>query len=319
MDRLCLLQPDPPSSLLVLVWAALRRLGRRLGWAGFVRRKEGFALTADFSRRTWLAAIDVIEEARYFPQAKLTGFIISLGTEVRHAVRSETVSAERRLNDLKEFIDDNAGYLTDDGPIERVVIEKAISFIPISRPDTGWLEPPPPTAVQSRLIHLLDQDGFAFQMGALVPQLPADLGLAEAQSDLYRLLDKYDLRTPKGHLEQALENHARGRWSSANGELRKFLEGLLDEIAVRIDQAAAGIKPGHDRRTHLSLGSPAFLSTDLGEWSADGKNFLNGLMKRLHPAGGHPGLSDEDDSTFRLHVVLLTARLFLVRFDRGPR
>lgn len=276
-------------------------------------------MNAVFSRRTWLAAIDVMEETGNFPQAKLTSFIISLGTDVRRAVRDESASATKRLNDLKEFVDDNPGFMTDDGPIERVVIEKAVTFVPAPNAQQSWARPAPPTAVQSRFLHLLDQDGFAVQRGILVPQLPADLGLAEAQSDLYRLLDKYDLRTPKGHLEQALENHARGLWSSANGELRKFLEGLLDEIAVRIDHAAAGIKPGHDRRTHLSLGSPAFLSTELGEWSSDGKNFLNGLMKRLHPAGGHPGLSDEDDSTFRLHVVLLTARLFLVRFDRGPR
>ncbi|TIT17485.1 MAG: hypothetical protein E5W70_32070 [Mesorhizobium sp.] len=47
----------------------------------------------------------------------------------------------------------------------------------------------------------------------------------------------------------------------------------------------------------------------------EGKNFINGLMKRLHPQGAHPGLSDEDDSTFRLHIVLLSARLLLTRYD----
>jgi hypothetical protein len=56
----------------------------------------------------------------------------------------------------------------------------------------------------------------------------------------------------------------------------------------------------------------------LNEWDDDGKGFINGLVKRLHPQGPHPGLSDEDDSTFRLHVVLLTATLLLRRFARGP-
>jgi hypothetical protein len=39
-----------------------------------------------------------------------------------------------------------------------------------------------------------------------------------------------------------------------------------------------------------------------------------------HPQGAHPGLSDEEDCTFRLHVVLLTGRLLLTRFDAqvGP-
>jgi integrase len=46
-----------------------------------------------------------------------------------------------------------------------------------------------------------------------------------------------------------------------------------------------------------------------------GGGFVNGLAKRLHPQGSHPGLSDQEDSTFRLHTVLLTARLLLERFD----
>jgi hypothetical protein len=33
----------------------------------------------------------------------------------------------------------------------------------------------------------------------------------------------------------------------------------------------------------------------------------------LHTDGSHPGLSDEDHSTFRLHIVLVTARTFLRR------
>jgi hypothetical protein len=46
---------------------------------------------------------------------------------------------------------------------------------------------------------------------------------------------------------------------------------------------------------------------------------MNGLANRLHPKGSHPGLSDNEDSTFRLHVVLLTARLLLTRFDTWVR
>jgi len=39
------------------------------------------------------------------------------------------------------------------------------------------------------------------------------------------------------------------------------------------------------------------------------------VFKRLHPQGAHPGLSDEEDSTFRLHMVLLLCWLFLRRLD----
>ena len=58
-----------------------------------------------------------------------------------------------------------------------------------------------------------------------------------------------------------------------------------------------------------------FLSRHLNEWADNGTGFVNGLVKRLHPQGAHPGLSDEEDSTFRLHVILLTARMLITRFD----
>ena len=46
---------------------------------------------------------------------------------------------------------------------------------------------------------------------------------------------------------------------------------------------------------------------------------FNGLFNRLHPEGNHPGLSDEDDSTFRLHIVIIVARLLLRRYVNDPR
>jgi hypothetical protein len=37
----------------------------------------------------------------------------------------------------------------------------------------------------------------------------------------------------------------------------------------------------------------------------------------LHTHGSHSGLSDEDHSTFRLHLVRVTARTFLRRLTYG--
>ena len=104
-----------------------------------------------------------------------------------------------------------------------------------------------------------------------------------------------------------------GHWASANSQIRSFLEGLLDAIAEKIDPSAAALPSGQARRTKLAKHN--FLSRELNEWSDQGFGFINGLVKRLHPHGSHPGLSDEDDSTFRLHTVLLTTRLLLVRLD----
>jgi hypothetical protein len=70
------------------------------------------------------------------------------------------------------------------------------------------------------------------------------------------------------------------------------------------------------RPRRSKLASLGFLSQSLNEWDNNGLGFIKGLVKRLRPHGSHPGLSDQEDSAFRLHTVLVTARLLLVRFDK---
>jgi hypothetical protein len=72
----------------------------------------------------------------------------------------------------------------------------------------------------------------------------------------------------------------------------------------------AGLTSENRRRLLADIG---FLKEDRNEWTQDGKNYINGLFKMLHSEGSYPGLSDEDHCTFRLHVVLVTARTFLRR------
>jgi hypothetical protein len=56
--------------------------------------------------------------------------------------------------------------------------------------------------------------------------------------------------------------------------------------------------------------------TEYNEWNENNQKpqYIQGLMSRMHPHGGHPGLSEEEDATFRLQITLVTARLLLRRF-----
>lgn len=172
-----------------------------------------------------------------------------------------------------------------------------------------------PTA--AAFLRAIERDGFTVSGGVLRRALPIDIGLPAAQSEIDQLLDKHGFVVPKGQLVQAIDAHARGNWAGANGQLRPFFEGLLDEIAARLDQPVG--EPLHGHASRAKLASIGFLRRDLKEWDDDGRGFINGLMNRLHPEGPHPGLSGDQDSTFRLHVVLLTARLLLARFDTWER
>ncbi len=264
-----------------------------------------------YSRRTIIAAIDVLER---HTQAEITSLLTDLGPEVYKAIRDDTVSAKKRMNDLKQFVDAHPAHQVDGGFLENVLVERAALLFPT--PDPDWpAEPLRPD--MEKFSRALEQDGFLVTAGSLRRILPADIGLPTTESELIRLLDRHNFGTAKGHLEQALENHARGNWAAANSQLRTFFDALLDVIAERLDATAAALPSGQARRAKLA--SLGFLSVPLNEWDDDGRGFINGLVKRLHPQGAHPGLSDDDDCTFRLHVVLLTAALLVRRFDQGAK
>ena len=128
---------------------------------------------------------------------------------------------------------------------------------------------------------------------------------------MHELLKHFGFSGWLGHLGQGIEAHARGDWAAANAQFRTFLEGLFDAIAFHEGADKSAQPTSENRRAWLAkLG---YLAENRNEWTQDGKSFIHGLFKMLHTDGSHPGLSDEDHSTFRLHIVLVIARTFLRR------
>jgi hypothetical protein len=264
-----------------------------------------------FSRRTVIAAIEMLER---LSQAKLTRFLYELGPHFRRWAGPETISVTKRLNNLIDVYDQFSERLVEGGDaLSDVLVDKAVSLLPPIQTPRPWREPSAPSFQVAVFLRALDRNGFTVTDGMLRRTLPAMLKLQEAEDEIHRLLRKHRFALAEGHLNQAFAAHTDGHWASAKAQIRSFLDGLLDEIAERIDPFVATMASGQPRRTRLA--AHGFLSRELNEWDDDGKGFINGLMKRLRPHGSHPGLSDQDDSTFRLHTVLLTARLLLVRFD----
>ena len=209
---------------------------------------------------------------------------------------------------LRTFLLNNPGLRTGDGgDLTEAVVSRAI--------DTT--NSPASLASRDELAALrrcLERDGYIAENGRLVRATAVRLDFTAIDDEVHTALDGLGFLTAKGHMEQAAKNHKAGNWAAANGQLRAAFVSLLDEAALRLDPVgAAAARTEENRRQLLSTLHPPFLLTSLNEWSSDGKNFINGVVKRLHPQGAHPGLSDEEDCTFRVHLVLLVSRLLLRR------
>ena len=212
-------------------------------------------------------------------------------------------AVHQRCRDLFRFLRDNPQASYEGRLISDLVVDEAARRIS-------------PYRAGPEFVRALERAGYLVEDGQLRRTLPEALDLPAADDEVHVLLNRYNLATPLGHLDQTIDSHARGNWAAANGQARSFLESLLDEIAcLTVPGAPQGQNQGEARREALANSNPPFLSVNLNEWGNQGKNLVNGVFKRLHPQGAHPGLSDEEDSTFRLHLVLLVGRLFLRRLD----
>ena len=252
--------------------------------------------------------------------------------EVQWGIAGRVSSSNKsaRVADLARIAcEEEIEVLTEGGRVHlsRALVELAISVPEHKRQPAAW----------KTLVAGLRFDGFEvrtrqvepdlddyWQSGRtetiveLVRMLPSgvpDLGFREAENEVTSLLDRHGFTVAKGHLTQAVSAFSRGEWSSANGELRNFFESYLNEMASGLSYTGSG--DSRERRDYLGSLQPPFLLADYNEWNANNQKpqYVQGLMSRMHPHGGYPGLSEEEDATFRLQISLVTARLFLRRFD----
>lgn len=175
---------------------------------------------------------------------------------------------------------------------------------------------------QDQLERCLARDGFTISWdvgdcgkGAppwLRRSLPQNVDLPTGDDQVHQHLKHFGFVRSCGHLDQAIDAHTRGDWAAANAQIRTFMESLILEIATQIASADLPPHPGLNNGFQ-ALAKRGFLSESRSEWSQDGKGMLNGLMKMLHSDGSHKGLSDEDHSTMRLHIALVTSRALLNR------
>jgi hypothetical protein len=281
---------------------------------------------SDFNRMTIVAAAEVI--STFYSHADMEVLEVQWGFDGRCNASSKSA---RVASWARIACDEELKVMTENGrvPLDRALVESAITAPEARRDSDSW----------KKLVAGLRYDGFELvekessvatdfpweseatkKVTTLVRMLPDDvpgLDFREAENEVVALLERSGFAVAKGHLKQAVSAFQRGEWSSANGELRNFFESYLNEIAI-----ALGYVGGDDSKAKRDfLGAnvqPPFLLADYNEWNENSQKpqYVQGLMSRMHPHGGHPGLSEEEDATFRLQITLITARLYLRRFSQ---
>ena len=146
-------------------------------------------------------------------------------------------------------------------------------------------------------------DGLEYneQQDLFVPTVPA-ARVADEVTWIEEELSRRGWTTAAGHYRQAVESFALGNWAAANGQLRSFFEDLV--------LTAAGQNSGPTRGAVQK--SADQLDQD-GRLIPNEREFVTRLWKMLHPRGSHPGLSDEDESRFRLLALTGYTRFLLRR------
>ncbi|MET3851419.1 hypothetical protein [Paenibacillus sp. OAE614] len=260
-----------------------------------------------YSRRTIIESLDLLEIKT---NADIDQFAITYDIQEYAVGTSKT----HKVNGIRK-------YLTNGKAPEELVIEAVSDLIEreLRRLEkmNSWGDGPTLEQEYPKLMSLLRQDGFNIVDYKLVRELPESLTVWKYESELFTLLDKYSFLTCRGHLEQAIDNHAIGNWAAANAQMRAFMEGLFDAMADKIFGDRVKDFSSTTKRDWLGKTIPPILDPALNEIEEQGKNFSNGFMKRLHPEGAHAGLSNLEDSTFRLHLVILVASHYLRKFDQG--
>ncbi len=134
-----------------------------------------------------------------------------------------------------------------------------------------------------QLRRLLLKDGFVIDDGKLTRTFETDISFSTNETLIEKLLNKHNLTVAKGHYNQAINAFNRGDWAACNSQLRSYVEELCLRLAEYIG----------------------------------GTTFVESHPARIHPQGSHPGLSDEEDSIFRLHLVQISTLEMLRRYDVG--
>lgn len=232
---------------------------------------------------------------------------------IEHCIQGTGV--EPKLVSIKRFLKDHPEQLGLQGaPLVQEIFEYYLAREAQAR--GRWDGNFARIEIPSALENALRQDGYSTDGTTLLPLLPAEIQLEEVSSELQLILGEMGLDTAKEHLQQGRNAYVRGDWAAANGCFRSAVESMLIDLANERNPQGNLTSGGAAIRHLAQLGQP-LVHQSLNEWDGQGKGFMEAFWRRLHPHGPHPGLSNEEDCTFRMQLVVVVMHYMLLQARRA--
>jgi hypothetical protein len=165
-----------------------------------------------------------------------------------------------------------------------------------------------------QLLKSLELDGFRLHQGRLIP---ADTAIFDQPKQVSFLIEQ--IKTTKPNSEQTLLHHfsngeqayLEGKYDTAVGEWRKFLERLLKDIAEATGRNRADLKKDATKLTmkdlFLYLEETGFLDSDERLAFSSSWAFLS--------AGAHPGIGNKDQAYLAMVLSLSFGHIALSKFE----
>ena len=149
-------------------------------------------------------------------------------------------------------------------------------------------------------------EGLDLVEGKIVPFLSPTVEPHQEQGVLEARLERWGFAVAARELNDAVDLASEGKWESANGQVRSFLEGLCEAIAATIHSGSGKVPVRGAARKFLA--EQCFLSQEES-------TLLKSLFQVLHGEGSHSGTSSSDDCHRRRLMAVSMANYYLELLD----
>jgi len=166
----------------------------------------------------------------------------------------------------------------------------------------------------TKFLQSLELDGFGFRGDALLAPEEDVLDAKEqggVLQDLYKELQLQNQDTVFHHLALSEEHYLAKRWDDSISNSRKFLEGVLQEVAASHHLACHGSAISGETYSR-PFRVRDYLETS-GLLEGKEKQALSSSYGLLSETGGHPYMAESDQARLLRHLALTFSQFALLR------